>query len=118
MPRGALRGTDDELLLVDWLNALVYEMATRTLSRPLRGEADGIIGWRPRVGRAARSRAPWSAVEIKGATYTALRSVDRADGVWIASAWSILTVDEVMATMDISPVESQGECEWHLRRPA
>jgi len=75
---------DAELLLADWLNAIIYEMATRhmlfgryqvTLAGGyLRGAA-----WGEPVD-LARHRP---AVEPKGATYTGL-SVRHADGVWIA----------------------------------
>jgi tRNA nucleotidyltransferase (CCA-adding enzyme) len=76
---------DDELLLVDWLNALVFEMATRRMlfSR----FAVEIEGGRLR-GRAwgepvdvARHRPT---VEVKGATYTSLRVTQAPDGAWIA----------------------------------
>lgn len=75
---------DDELLLVDWLNALVYEMATRGL---LFGQfrvklADGALegtAWGERADVARHHPA----VEIKGATYTALR-VAQENGEWIA----------------------------------
>lgn len=71
---------DPELLLVDWLNALVFEMATR---RMLFGryevvlEGNGLRGtaW----GEAVDARRHRPAVEVKGATYTAL-SVARARG--------------------------------------
>jgi tRNA nucleotidyltransferase (CCA-adding enzyme) len=79
---------DAELLLVDWLNALVYEMAVRHLlfarfavriedgpSLGLQGEA-----WGEPVD-IARHRP---AVEVKGATYTALRVAQEADGAWVA----------------------------------
>ena len=75
----------DDLLLVDWLNALVYEMATR---RMLFGAfvvtiADSCLqatAWGEAVDRVRHEPA----VEIKGATYTALR-VDRLeDGHWLA----------------------------------
>lgn len=76
--------SDDELLLVDWLNALIYEMATRSLlfsrfevrinDHRLEGRAWG----EPVVG--ARHQP---AVEVKGATYTALRVADE-DGEWSA----------------------------------
>ena len=76
---------DEELLLVDWLNALVYEMATR---RMLFGRFEVQISGRRLHGRAwgepadaARHRP---AVEVKGATYTALRVARQADGTWIA----------------------------------
>lgn len=64
---------DLELLLVDWLNAVVYEMATRKMlfsrfkvsidNGRLRGSA-----W----GEAADVKRHQPAVEIKGATYTEL----------------------------------------------
>lgn len=75
---------DDELLLVDWLNALVYEMATRGMlfgrfevhlhGTRLRGTA-----W----GEAADVARHQPAVEVKGATYTALR-VAQENGLWVA----------------------------------
>ncbi len=75
---------DDELLLADWLNALVYEMATRKLlfSRFEVHIKDGRLtgrAWGEPVD-AARHRP---AVEIKGATYTQLR-VARVNGGWVA----------------------------------
>ncbi len=75
---------DDELLLVDWLNALIYEMATRGLlfGRFQVTLTDGALdgtAWGERAD-VARHRP---AVEIKGATYTALR-VARENGEWIA----------------------------------
>jgi len=75
---------DEELLLVDWLNALVYEMSTRKMlfgryevtieERMLRGRA-----WGEPTDRARHAPA----VEVKGATCTALR-VAREDGRWLA----------------------------------
>jgi SHS2 domain-containing protein len=87
-PREAVRieceAPDDELLLAEWLNALVYEMATRKMlfsrfavkleGTRLRAEARG----EPvDVGRHH------PAVEVKGATYTMLR-VAREAGGWLA----------------------------------
>src|SRR5512147_665860 len=76
---------DDELLLADWLNALVYEMATR---RMLFGRFELRIEGRRLRGRAwgeptdvARHRP---AVEVKGATYTGLRVAQLEDGSWLA----------------------------------
>ncbi|OGI45845.1 MAG: archease [Candidatus Muproteobacteria bacterium RBG_16_65_34] len=76
---------DMELLLVDWLNALVYEMATRKLlfsrfevhidGQVLRGRA-----W----GEPADAAKHQPAVEVKGATYTALRVAQNPDGEWVA----------------------------------
>ncbi len=76
---------DRELLLVDWLNALVYAMATRhmlfsrfevTLSEHglharLHGESVDVARHQPRV-------------EVKGATYTDLRVAQGEDGNWYA----------------------------------
>jgi len=80
----ACEAPDDELLLVDWLNALVFEMATR---RMLFGRFDVAIDGRRLVATAwgepvdvARHRP---AVEVKGATLTAA-SVTARDGEWTA----------------------------------
>lgn len=78
-------GDDTELLLVDWLNRLVYEMATRNmlfrefdvhikgsrLEATVRGESVDIDRHQP-------------AVEVKGATMTALRVRQNEDGSWTA----------------------------------
>jgi tRNA nucleotidyltransferase (CCA-adding enzyme) len=76
---------DDEVLLVDWLNAIVYEMATRKMlfaryevrldGHRLHGIARGE---RVDVGRHQ------PAVEIKGASMTELRVAEREDGSWLA----------------------------------
>ena len=76
---------DRELLLVDWLNALIYEMATR---RMLFGRfavriADGQLtgqAWGERVDVARHSPA----TEVKGATYTELRVAQGENGRWVA----------------------------------
>lgn len=76
---------DLELLFVDWLNALVFEIATRhvlfgafaveieggTLSAVAQGEPIDVARHHP-------------AVEVKGATFTELKVAQRADGQWIA----------------------------------
>jgi len=74
---------DDAVLLVDWLNALVYEMATRRmLFRRFRVKLDGHRLEAIAVGEAVDRERHQPAVEVKGATYTAL-SVNRdADGNW------------------------------------
>jgi len=76
---------DDELLLVDWLNALVYEMATRHLlfgrfSVQISGQALVAHAW----GEALDVARHQPAVEVKGATYTGLRVAQDADGLWVA----------------------------------
>lgn len=81
----ACSAPSDELLLIDWLNALVYEMATRRLlfgAYAVTLEEGGL--------RATASGEPVDrsrhepAVEVKGATYTALRVERLADGRWLA----------------------------------
>ena len=76
---------DDELLLAAWLNSLVYEMATRKL---LFGRFEVHVQDHVLTARAwgelmdiAKHRM---AVEIKGATYTALRVAQESNGEWIA----------------------------------
>jgi SHS2 domain-containing protein len=81
----ACEAPDQELLLVDWLNALVYEMATRSMlfSRfqvRLEGRRLDAIAWGERLD-VVRHRP---AVEVKGATYTALKVTRQADGTWLA----------------------------------
>ncbi len=74
-----------ELLLVDWLNAVIYEMDTRDLlfgAYRVRLSADGLQGEaRGEPVDRARHRP---AVEVKGATFTALRVAQRPDGAWLA----------------------------------
>lgn len=74
---------DDALLLVDWLNALIFEMGTRsmvfggwhvelqgqTLEGRLEGEAVDRLRHQP-------------VVEVKGATYTALSVTQDSAGCW------------------------------------
>jgi tRNA nucleotidyltransferase (CCA-adding enzyme) len=81
----ACAAPDDELLLADWLNALTFEMATRGMlfSRfevTLDRHRLSARAWGERVDRARHRPA----VEVKGATYTALSVGQRADGAWVA----------------------------------
>ena len=77
-------GADDEDLFYAWLNAVIYEMATRAM---LFGRfeveiADGALKatlWGEPVSQTRHSPA----VEIKGATYTTL-AVHREGGLWTA----------------------------------
>lgn len=75
---------DPELLLVDWLNALIYEMATRKLlfSRFEVRLDDNVLSARA-WGERLDPEKHGPGVEIKGATYTALR-VARIDSEWMA----------------------------------
>jgi tRNA nucleotidyltransferase (CCA-adding enzyme) len=76
---------DDELLFVDWLNALVYEMATRRMlfSRFEVHIEEGRLqakAW----GEAVDIARHQPAVEVKGATYTELLIKQEANGAWLA----------------------------------
>jgi tRNA nucleotidyltransferase (CCA-adding enzyme) len=80
----ACEAPDDELLLAEWLNALVYEMSTRRMlfSRfavTLEGTRLEAQAWGEPVDAARHQPA----VEVKGATYTDLR-VAPQDGGWVA----------------------------------
>lgn len=79
------RGADDGARLVAWLNAVVYAMATRRMlfSRfelRLDGEAVRGTAW----GEGIDRRRHQPAVEVKGATYTALSVGQEPDGDWVA----------------------------------
>ncbi len=77
---------DVELLLVEWLNAIIYEMAVR---RMLFGRFEVALNdthlqgrmWGEPIDR--EKHAP--ACEPKGATYTALRVAKSPDGTWSAA---------------------------------
>lgn len=76
---------DDELLLVDWLNGLVYLMATRKmLFGRFEVHVDGTRlaarTWGEKIDIARHEPA----VEIKGATLTSLRVGQDPDGAWVA----------------------------------
>lgn len=76
---------DDELLLLDWLNRIVFEMSTR---RMLFGRFELTLGaggleataW----GETVDVQRHEPAVEIKGATCTELRVRPSDDGGWTA----------------------------------
>ena len=83
--RVACQATDDEMLLVEWLNAIVFQMATRGMifgcftvachGMHLDGE---MAGERIDVDRHQ------PAVEVKAATMACLRVACDATGVWTA----------------------------------
>jgi len=76
---------DLELLLVDWLNALVFEMATRGLvfgAFTVR-IADGRLEAQA-LGEKVDPARHAPAVEVKGATLTEVRVALSEDGVWTA----------------------------------
>ncbi len=79
------RAPDDGLLLADWLNALIYEMATRRMlfgrySVRIEGETLTATAWGEPVDVARHAPA----AEVKGATYTALDVRQLEDGGWMA----------------------------------
>jgi tRNA nucleotidyltransferase (CCA-adding enzyme) len=76
---------DSELLLVDWLNAIIYEMATRHLCfARFNVEIDGTKLSGRAVGEPFDAARHAAGVEPKGATYTALRVAPEPDGSWVA----------------------------------
>ncbi|MBI4384786.1 MAG: archease [Nitrospinae bacterium] len=81
----ACSAPDEELLFVDWLNAIVYEMSTRQMlfSRyevTIEGDRLRAKAWGEPVSVAGHQPA----VEVKGATYTELQVGRLADGRWLA----------------------------------
>ena len=77
---------DLELLFVEWLNAIIYEMAVRHMLfgrfavRIESGRLEGML-WGESVDVARHAPA----CEPKGATYTALRVAKNLDGTWSAA---------------------------------
>lgn len=79
------KAPDNGLLLADWLNALIFEMASRHMlfcrfevsikDYQLIGKA-----W----GEALDMERHKPAVEAKGATYTTLKVEQGPDGIWVA----------------------------------
>lgn len=76
---------DVELLLVSWLNAVIYEMAVRTmLFSKFRVVMSGLSLSGTLVGERVDPERHQVAVEAKGATVTALKVGCEADGQWVA----------------------------------
>lgn len=76
---------DVEVLLIDWLNAVVFEMATRNMVfREFhvtidRGKLQGTA-----LGETRDPDRHAAGVEVKGATFTELRVAECDDGSWVA----------------------------------
>ncbi len=75
----------DGLLLADWLNRLIYEMAVQHMvfgRFSVTIEHGRLLGraWGEKVDQVRHAPA----VEPKGATFTELKVERRADGAWIA----------------------------------
>jgi len=80
----ACEASDPETLLFDWLNALVFEMATRrVLFARYEVKVDGARLAARAFGEPVEVARHHPAVEVKGATWTALR-VAREGGTWVA----------------------------------
>jgi tRNA nucleotidyltransferase (CCA-adding enzyme) len=76
---------DDELLLVEWLNSLIYEMATRKmLFAKFTVDIDGHSLTAKAWGEAIDLDKHDAAVEVKGATCTDLKVAQEGDGWWRA----------------------------------
>ena len=79
------RAPDSEVLLVDWLNALIFEMATKKMlfSRFVVAiEEDNLRGqaWGEPIDFFRHELI----VEVKGATFTELKVGEEPDGRWVA----------------------------------
>ncbi len=80
----ACAAEDPEDLLFDWLNALVFEMATRrVLFARYEVKVDGGKLTARAFGEPVEVARHRPAVEVKGATWTGLR-VTREGGTWVA----------------------------------
>lgn len=79
------RAPDLEYLLVEWLNTLVYEIATRHMlfcafDVHIFGHHLHATVWGERIDPARHQPA----VEVKGATFTELRVAELTPGQWLA----------------------------------
>ena len=81
----ACEAPDDALLFVDWLNALIFEVATRgVLFGRFEVQIDGTRLRAKAWGETIDPARHELAVEVKGATYTGLSVAQRAAGDWLA----------------------------------
>ena len=83
--RVCCQAPDLELLLVDWLNAVLGEMAVRgALFGRYRVAIEGNELQAELWGESVNVERHQPAVEIKGATYTCLQVVEKGVGQWLA----------------------------------
>src|SRR2546422_477519 len=76
---------DDDLLLADWLNALVYEIVTRRmLWNRFQVRIEGRRLFATAWGEGTDVTRHQPAVEVKGATYTNLSVRQEPNGLWVA----------------------------------
>lgn len=81
----ACEAPDNELLFVDWLNSLIYEMATRRmLFGKFEVHLEGSRLTAKAHGEPVDRNRHQPAVEVKGATYTGLQVARMPDGAWLA----------------------------------
>jgi tRNA nucleotidyltransferase (CCA-adding enzyme) len=81
----ACEAPDDELLLVEWLNAVIYEIATRhMLWGRFKVRIDGHRLRATAWGEKTEVARHQPAVEVKGATYTNLSVAQDRSGAWVA----------------------------------
>ena len=81
----SLEGTDLEFLFTDWLNALIFEMATRSmLFSRFEVAIDNSSLHAQAWGEPVNVEKHQPAVEVKGATFTELRVEERPGGGWLA----------------------------------
>lgn len=88
-PRDAVKieceAPDQDMLLADWLNAILREMSARRMVfarfevKIREGRLDALL-----FGEPLDVVRHEPAVEVKGASYHALRVTQEADGLWIA----------------------------------
>ena len=76
---------DDELLVIDWLNAVIYQMSTRQMlfgrfQVTLHDHRLDAHAWGERLDPDRHEPS----VEVKAATYTELSMKQRDSGMWIA----------------------------------
>ena len=76
---------DNEILLTDWLNAIIYEMAVRKmLFSRFEVEIEDHQLQATIWGEPVLADKHKPVVEVKGATYTELQVKQDANGIWIA----------------------------------
>ena len=76
---------DPSILLLDWLNEVIYAMATRSMlfnGFHVHIEGEALVG--EMRGEPVDPARHEPSVEPKGATLTELRVEQRADGMWLA----------------------------------
>lgn len=77
---------DVEVLLVEWLNAVIYEMAVRNMIfGAFKVTIDELRLHGTMWGEPVEQTKHAPACEPKGATYTALRVAQEPDGTWSAA---------------------------------